>query len=198
MNTNVSVNVDRSEAVLRVAVPAERTYQELWLGLARTPWSSLVLVPTDPAGSAASVARALAEVGGRLSDVPVSAVTVDALEYASAHALRELQRRTVPEPLGASDRPALVHVTAAPAPDDEPPRGVPRAYGGEQIVPVQEPGRLVIAIPAVVSVPLGLAVVADASMVVLCVDRGRTRLSAVRRTVELIGRERIGGCLLVG
>jgi len=34
--------------------------------------------------------------------------------------------------------------------------------------------------------------------VVLCIERGRTRLADVRRTVELVGRDRIGGCFLVG
>jgi hypothetical protein len=137
-------------------------------------------------------------VGTRLSDVPVTAVTVDTLEYASALAIRELQRRTAPEQDPTPERRALVHVTATPVDEDEPRASMPRAYGGEPLVAAPEAGRLVIAIPAVLSVPLGLAVVEEASAVVLCVERGRSRLADVRRTVELVGRERIGGCFLVG
>jgi hypothetical protein len=198
MNTNVSVNVGPSEAMLRVALPAERRFQELWLSLVRSRWSSLVLLPADPAGSAAAIARGLADVGSRLSDVPVTAVTADSLEYTSALAIRDLQRRVLGEQGGAPDRRVVVHVTATPV-EDEPSRAAgPRAYGGEPIVSAPEPGRIVVAIPAVLSVPLGLALVAEASAVVLCIERGRTRLADVRRTVELVGRDRIGGCFLVG
>jgi hypothetical protein len=199
MNTNVSVNVGPSEAVLRVALPAERRFQELWLSLARFRWSSLVLLPADPVGSAAAIARGLADVGSRLSDVPVSAVTVDGLEYTSALAIRDLQRRVLGEQqCGAPDRRVVVHVTATPVEDEPSDAAGPRAYGGEPIVPAPEPGQIVVAIPAVLSVPLGLAVVAEASAVVLCIERGRTQLADVRRTVELVGRDRIGGCFLVG
>jgi hypothetical protein len=199
MNTNVSVNVGPSEAALRVALPAERRFQELWLSLAPLRWSSLVLLPADPVGSAVTIARALADVGSRLSDVPVSAVTVDGLEYTSALAIRDLQRRVLGEQQGGPpDRRVVVHVTATPVEDEPSPAVGPRAYGGEPIVPAPVPGRIVVAIPAVLSVPLGLAVVAEASAVVLCVERCRTRLADVRRTVALVGRDRIGGCFLVG
>ena len=198
MNTNVSVNVGPSEAMLRVALPAERRFQELWLSLVRSRWSSLVLLPADPAGSAAAIARGLADVGSRLSDVPVTAVTADSLEYTSALAIRDLQRRVLGEQGGAPDRRVVVHVTATPVEDAPSPGAGPRAYGGEPIAPAPEPGRIVVAIPAVLSVPLGLALVAEASAVVLCIERGRTRLADVRRTVELVGRDRIGGCFLVG
>jgi len=57
--------------------------------------------------------------------------------------------------------------------------------------------RLVIAIPAVCAEPLGLAVAKQADLVVLCVERARTRLSDVRRSADLIGRERMAGCFLV-
>lgn len=200
MSTNVSFDVGRDEAAPRPAIPAERRYQELWFALAGGRWASLVLVPTDPGGSCAGIARSLAEVGNRVSDVRVTAVTVDALEYVSAHALVELQRRTVADDDAAGDnRPALVHVTATRVDADNPRRGtMPRAHGGEQVPAPVQPGRLVIAIPSVLSEPLGLALVARAGAVVLCIDRGRTRVADARRTIELVGRERIAGCFLVG
>jgi hypothetical protein len=58
-------------------------------------------------------------------------------------------------------------------------------------------GRLLIAIPPVVTEPLGLAVTEVADAVVLCVERGESRLGFAQRTVELIGRDRIVGALML-
>jgi hypothetical protein len=57
--------------------------------------------------------------------------------------------------------------------------------------------RLVVAIPAVTVEPLGLAVTREADVVVIAVERGRSRLADVARTVALVGRDRIAGCVLV-
>jgi hypothetical protein len=58
-------------------------------------------------------------------------------------------------------------------------------------------GRLLIAIPPVVVEPLGLAVTEVADAVVLCVSRGESRLRDAERTIELVGRERIVGALIL-
>ena len=58
-------------------------------------------------------------------------------------------------------------------------------------------GRLLIAIPPVVTEPLGLAVTEVADAVVLCVERGASRLRFAERTVELVGRDRIIGALML-
>lgn len=58
------------------------------------------------------------------------------------------------------------------------------------------PDRVVLAIPAVVTEPLGVAVTRAADLVVVAVERGRTRLADVERTVELVGRDKIAGCVL--
>jgi hypothetical protein len=64
--------------------------------------------------------------------------------------------------------------------------------------PAVEPaGRIITALPPVVADPLGLKIVAATDIVVICIEMGRTRLAAVRRTIELVGRERIAGCLLI-
>jgi len=63
--------------------------------------------------------------------------------------------------------------------------------------PVEPVGRIIAALPAVVADPLGLKIVAAADIVVICIEMGRTRLAAVRRTIELVGRDRIAGCLLI-
>ena len=59
------------------------------------------------------------------------------------------------------------------------------------------PAEVIVAIQPVVVEPLGLAVAQAADAVVLCFEMTRTRLSAARRTIELIGRDRIAGTFLV-
>jgi hypothetical protein len=58
-------------------------------------------------------------------------------------------------------------------------------------------GRLVIAISSVITEPLGLGATAAADAVIVCIERGRTRVADARRTIELVGRDRIAGCYLV-
>jgi len=175
----------------------EKAYQRLWFALARSPWSSLVLVPADPRGSAERVARALADVGKRLSDVPVTAVTSGALEYGTAVALADLpqfvdRRRQLPQATWPT-----VDVRSQPAAPAEPGATADAAPGGEGALMVSSGARIVIAIPAVVSEPLGLATTMKADRVVVCIELGRTRKADARRTVALIGRERIAGCFLI-
>jgi hypothetical protein len=61
----------------------------------------------------------------------------------------------------------------------------------------QGTGRLIIAIPPVVTDPLGLAITDVADAVVLCVERGESHLRVAERTVELVGRDRILGALML-
>ncbi|MBI5071116.1 MAG: hypothetical protein HZB56_23100 [Deltaproteobacteria bacterium] len=139
--------------------PPRREIQELWLALARRPWRSAVLVPVDPAGSAAIVAASLAEVGRRLRLGQVSAVVASRLDYEDA---AQMVRRLEGLRGGVASDP------------------------------------LVVAIPSVVAEPLGVAVAREADLVVLCIELGQSSLAAARRTIELIGSDRIAGCLLLG
>jgi hypothetical protein len=192
-----TASVDLQDPVPRIPIPCERTYQELWLGLARRAWRVVVLVPADPGGSADAVARALAAVGDRLSDLPVTAVTVGSLEYESALALADLQRRTPgrdPPPSWRAPRVEAAAATAGVEPDGA---AAARPRGGAALA-IPTAARVLVAIPAVVSEPLGLAVAHGADAVVVCVERGKARLADVRRTVELVGRDRIAGCFLLG
>jgi hypothetical protein len=68
---------------------------------------------------------------------------------------------------------------------------------GETDEPGAKQGRVIVAIPPVVSEPLGIAITDAADAVVVCVEKGKTRMPSVRRTIELIGRERIVGCVLI-
>jgi hypothetical protein len=58
-------------------------------------------------------------------------------------------------------------------------------------------GRLLIAIPPVVTEPLGLAVTEVADAVVLCIRKGESRLRVAERTLELVGRGRVIGALMI-
>lgn len=142
-----------------------RDYQQLWFTLARRQWRSLVLVPADEGGSAAAIAAALADVGRRLRETPVTfLIMADPLDFecaAKVIAALDLTRQ----------------------------EGEPLA--------VATTGKVIVAIQPVVQEPLGLAVTEAADAVVLCIELGRTRLAAARRTVELVGRDRIAGSVLL-
>ena len=56
--------------------------------------------------------------------------------------------------------------------------------------------RVIIAVPPVIVEPLALAVTDAADAVALYVRKGSTHSDAAARTIELVGRERIMGCVL--
>lgn len=70
--------------------------------------------------------------------------------------------------------------------------------GGGEKRPSASPLEVIIAIRPVTTDPLGLAVVQAADAAVICVELGRSKLSDVRRTIALIGRERIAGSVTIG
>ncbi len=74
-------------------LPGDQAYLRLWFSLAKRPWRTLVLVPGHPGGSAAETARALAEVGHKVSGLPVQSITMGALDYGTAQALADLQEQ---------------------------------------------------------------------------------------------------------
>ena len=158
-----------TELVLRANVARHRYdralqihYQGLWFTLARTKWTSLVLVPADEGDSAAGIATALADVGRRLRTTPVTfLVMAGQIDYASAG-------RFVSAMVGKRDQ------------------------DGDS-VPV---GRVIVAVPPVIVEPLALAVTYAADAVALYIRKGSTLRKSAARTIELVGRERIIGCVL--
>ncbi|MCI0571906.1 MAG: hypothetical protein L0Y66_14225 [Myxococcaceae bacterium] len=150
------------------AEPRAWDSQELWLSLAQRQWRSLVLVPVDREASVGDMARALADIGTQLADVPVTAVLADGLGGAGEGTQTSERARTK----------ALVHRL----------RSLREAGARE---------KLVVAVQPVTVESLGVLVAREADVVVLCVEMGRSRSEAVRRTTSLIGRERIAGCLVV-
>ena len=177
-------------ALPRVEDPPGREFHELWFALAERDWRSLVLVPTDAGSSAAAAAASLASVGNQMYESPVTTFfTMEAPgDYRPAvqsiHVARtaEMARRA-PLPGNVIDHASEVHfvATAASTLDNRAPHRT---------------GRMIVAIQPVVVEPLGLAVTQAADLVVLYVEKGRSRLASVRRTVQLVGRERIAGCFL--
>jgi len=174
-----------------------------------------VLVPADQGGSADEVARRLAEIGKQLSSSPVTAITVKSLEYGTALALADLpgfvdraRQAAAAEGWSAIEMPASTLDPSGPA-GDAPAEGATvdatrNDEALERIRPPDESGmtvssgaRLIISIPPVVTQPLGLATAHNADLVVVCVEVGRTRLAGARRTLDLIGRERVAGCFLI-
>lgn len=203
--------------------PDPRQVLELWIALGRLEWTSLVVVPADGDSSAAAIARALADMGHNLSFVPVTAITIDSLEYGSALALADLQQHIAlnrREPAPAIDfRPPPVEPIAAPAssvlsgqPDQATQPAVPaqatQPGTTEPAIPVEPSAqtealviapnaRLIIAIPPVVDEPLGLPAAQAADAVILVARMGKSHVNTLRRSVQLIGRERVLGTVLL-
>jgi hypothetical protein len=162
-----------------------REIQELWFVLARQEWTSIVLAPAHPDGSAEEIARSLADVGKHLSDYPVTAITVKLLGPGSARALATLAQHVQRDRERRGFRPKVVDLDENETDAVEDDRVVAPA------------GQLIVAIPPVVVEPLGLAVAHAADKVVLTVDMGKTKMAEARRSIDLIGRDRIAGCFLV-
>ena len=181
---------------------ARRDLQELWFALARERWSSLVLVPADEGLSVSSLAKSLADIGGRLRDTPVTAIVADSMDYESARMLADLQLRVQDYRIAETDGPpATGNGARSGAPPEEPAPGPEASTNpGERIVTTRaadEGGQIVVAIQPIVVEPLGVAVAHAADAVVLCIQLGQTRLDRARRSIELIGAQRIIGAVLV-
>ncbi len=170
--------------------PPGRQFHELWFSISRRPWASLVLVPADEGLSVGWIATALADVGTRLRDTPVTAVLAEDVDYASVRALADMQPRLreLPPWSAAVDVVATPVSPAGGAVPEPSPRPSPAA------VPL---GRAIIAVRSVVHEPIALAVVHASDAAVICVRMGTSRTSAVRRTLELVGPECVLGAVLV-
>lgn len=125
-----------------------RARQELWVTSSSQAWSSLAVVPAVPGVSAASVARALAQVGGEYLG--------RAIELCDARGLRFDDTRALVERVGAShERHALLALLDCPL-DSQPALLVARAASAALLV-----------------VPVGGARLGDARKTVDAVGRAR-------------------------
>ena len=144
-----------------------RDHDMLWFALARRRLTSVALVPADSSVSLArvgEVAQALADVGQRLVELPVTAIVLDAM-----------------------DRSLIARVGAV----------LGTAREGTTAWSSSSPLAVIVAVPSVLTEPVGLALAQAADGVVLCASMGETRLDEARRTKELIGADRVVGCIMV-
>jgi hypothetical protein len=58
-------------------------------------------------------------------------------------------------------------------------------------------GQVIVAIQPVITEPLGVAIAQAADLAVVCVELGWSTTASVRRTLELLGRDRVAGCVLI-
>jgi hypothetical protein len=171
---------------------------ELWSTLAQLKWTSLMLIPTDPDGSTAEIAKALASIGQLLGSQPVTAVHLNSLEYGSALALVDLQRHARGlETSAAAARAPIIELNSPPPGSDQQDAEPRTGSRASEAIVLSPPTRLVISIPAVIAEPLGISAAREADVVVLAVRMAKTRMDNVRRTIELVGKNRIAGCYLV-
>jgi hypothetical protein len=146
----------------------------VWAQL-RGNWSWLAMVRAEPGESAAPIARALCQIGGRLSPYPVEFLEAEDVDLDSS--CRLIGRLGTTATAGSGwDLPGA----SRNGPDWAPPII-------KTIVALESPLANSLALP--------LALAADG--VVLCVRRRHDRLSAVRDTIEAVGGQRILCCVLV-
>jgi hypothetical protein len=127
----------------------------------------------------------------------VTAIVAETMDYESARMLADLQlrvQRVQVDRMGVETVDVKARIVAPEVTEDDRRSGAGNARPARLLPPA---GQVVVAIQPVVVEPLGVAIAQAADAVVLCVELGRTRLKAARRTIELIGRERIAGCFLV-
>jgi hypothetical protein len=108
---------------------------------------------------------------------------------ALAAALAEVGRQLREGAVTALQLPRLDYITASGIAD-----AIAAAGRGEG---VPENLQVIIALPPVLDDPLGVAIAHAADAAVLCVEMGKTRLGSARRTIELVGRERFVGSVLL-
>ena len=193
------------------ADPTSLELQELWFAmLRRRAWSSLVVVPAHAGGSAASLARGLAAVAERQLRRRVAFITPGQVSSLDEWPVHRTRRESIGQ-RGAVDFEAVItppdhHLALAARGDATAGRSpveplVPTSALGPALGDrTERPGataQVIVALEPVVSNPLGIAIALAADAALLCVTLGETPVVSARRTVEMIGRERFLGCVVV-
>lgn len=139
----------------------------VWLQL-RGKWSWIAVIPAEPDLSTADFAHALSQVGTRLSAESIDFIEATNVDLDSGSWL-----------IGRLGTSAGSPDTWGPNAGADAPNWMPPKI------------RTLVALDNPVANPLALPVALAADGLVVCVRRGRTPLSAVRRTIEAVGAERI-------
>jgi len=58
-------------------------------------------------------------------------------------------------------------------------------------------GRVIVATEPVVVQPLAIAIARAADSALMCIEMGRSRIASAQRAIELVGRDRFLGCILI-
>jgi hypothetical protein len=158
-----------------------RELQELWFATRRRDWKSLVLVPATPGRSAYPLAKALGEVGGIVRMSPVQVVNAEGLDLPRIAALVES--------MTIASAASSVWVSS----------GVDKLGPAAAQTPAsrQQDPAMIVVIEPVAQNPLALPVALASDAVLLVLDLGASLLDEARHTIELIGRDRLVGCVLV-
>jgi hypothetical protein len=171
------------------ALPS-RDFQELWFATRRRKWRSLVVVPASPGSSALHIAQALGEVGSAIRMSPVQVINAEGMDLERiARVVSDITGELKAE--GKGDPQAASAWTSGPAGASAAGKDVTAARSG----PAER--ATIIAIEAVAQNPLLLPLALAADAVLLCVEVGRTKLDDAHHAVELIGRDRIIGTVLL-
>lgn len=145
-----------------------------WVQL-RGNWSWLVLVPAEPSDSTASIASSLSRVGARLSPHPIECIDASNVDL-------DLASRLVARLGSRGSRSGWTTGGGQP---------FPSSNGAEPRV------KTLVALESPLKNPLALPVALAADGVVLCVRRGRDKLSSLRETIRALGADGIFCCLLI-
>ena len=135
-------------------VPVE--LRRLWFAALRREWSSLVVVPAHPGGSALQVAEALVQIGGIHGSRPVRLLDARTLVLKEAAKL-------------------VVEMSSW-------------AAAGEVVI---------VVVDSVVWSETGIPLLLAADAALLCVTLGESDFDSAKRTIELVGRERFLGSVVL-
>jgi hypothetical protein len=160
-----------------------RELQELWFATRRKDWKSLVVVPAAPGLSAFPIAKALGEIGGVIRMSPVQVVNAEGLDLPSIAML--VQDFSGDQQRGGGS----VWTSASP--------GNNGPQGAEPFSTLKQERAFIVAIEPVVTNPLALPLALAADAVLLCLELGVTDVEAAKHTIDLVGRDRLVGSVLL-
>jgi len=140
-----------------------RSLQAVWRQLGDR-WSSVVIMPSDPDQPVVDIGRALAQLCARLSVYPVEFIDASNVDLDTSSRL-------------------IARLASSAAERTAPANG--QSQGPATWTPPMT--RSILALESSLRNPLAIPIAMAADGVVLCVRRGRDRLSSVRETMEAIG-----------